>query len=418
MARALEQDAYRGHALGTNAIMHSTTPLLHPDDDLWKVGHTHVTAAPRDFFNKSRITTFLDRLQHMTWAWFCTTMSTGGLALLLHSTPHRFHGLQTIGKVVYIFNLVLFVFISAGIGHRFFVRPGEVRKSLSHPTESLFFPTFLLSIATILSDAAIYGVPSCGPWLPTTLYVLFWIYAAVAVLSAIVQFYVLFRGQSIPIHSMTPAWILPIFPAMLTGTLAATISSSQSPERRLDLFVAGTTCQGLGWTIACLVYPLYLGRLMQDGLPAPAMRPAMFMAVGPPSFTAIAIIGMSRNIQEYGYFADDPAARTVLQTIALWTGIWIWCISFWFFSVSLLAVLEAAVKKQLAFSLSWWAFVFPNVGFAVSTGFIGQELNSPGIQWVSSGITICVVIMWFVVFFGLILAVGRKKLLWPKEHQA
>lgn len=33
-----------------------------------------------------------DRLRHFTWAWFTSTMSTGGLAIALAETPHKFHG--------------------------------------------------------------------------------------------------------------------------------------------------------------------------------------------------------------------------------------------------------------------------------------------------------------------------------------
>jgi hypothetical protein len=33
-----------------------------------------------------------DRMKHFTWAWFTSTMSTGGLAIALAETPRRFDG--------------------------------------------------------------------------------------------------------------------------------------------------------------------------------------------------------------------------------------------------------------------------------------------------------------------------------------
>jgi len=42
--------------------------------------------------------TFLERVDHFTWAWFTLTMSTGGVALLLSVQPYTFRGLNTIGK--------------------------------------------------------------------------------------------------------------------------------------------------------------------------------------------------------------------------------------------------------------------------------------------------------------------------------
>ncbi|KAJ4022452.1 hypothetical protein NW752_000346 [Fusarium irregulare] len=383
------------------------------ETDNWKEGHTRVAGQKR--FRSSQKVPITERVKHLTWAWFTFVMSTGGIALLLHSTPHKFIGLEVIGKIYYILTIVVFLAISSGLVLRFTTTPDALKKSLMHPTESLFFPCSLLSIATIISNAAAYGVPETGHWLAIALRVCFWIYAGVTILSAIVQYFVLFTGAHLPIHSMTPAWILPVFPAMLTGTLASSLMSSQSPEHRMAMLVAGVTFQGLGWTVAFLLYPLYLGRLMQDGLPAPAMRPGMFIAVGPAGYTSVAIIGMSKAIPEgYGYFATYPLAQDVLRILALWIGIWIWCVGFWFFGFGVLAVLSSVYKRKLLqFSMTWWAFVFPNIGFTIATGNIGQELESEGIQWVSSVLTVCLVIMWFVVLYAMVSAVIRKKLLWP-----
>jgi tellurite resistance protein TehA-like permease len=60
-----------------------------------------------------------DRVCQVTWGWYSISMATGGIAVLLSSTPHQFPGLQTIGKIVYILNLVLFLCISACLIIRF-----------------------------------------------------------------------------------------------------------------------------------------------------------------------------------------------------------------------------------------------------------------------------------------------------------
>ena len=67
-------------------------------------------------------------------------MSTGGIALLLAVTPHRFRSLTTIGTMIFILDLVLFVLLSALILARFILFPGTFSQSVSHPTESLFIP--------------------------------------------------------------------------------------------------------------------------------------------------------------------------------------------------------------------------------------------------------------------------------------
>ncbi|KAI5463649.1 voltage-dependent anion channel [Mariannaea sp. PMI_226] len=396
-------------------------PLAHMDrlkKDDWEEGHTR--AADQRLRSADALDRVLlyERLRHFTWAWFTLVMGTGGIALLLHGTPHRFRGLDVIGKIFFLLTIVLFLGLVAGMTFRFISSPPALKASLMHPTEGLFFPCSLLSVATILSNSAIYGVPACGPWLPVALRVCFWIYTAASTISAVVQFFVLFNGAHLPIHSMTPAWILPIFPAMLTGTVSAAIMPSQPPDQRLPMLVAGVTYQGLGWTVAMLIFPLYLGRLMQDGLPAPPMRPGMFMAVGPAGYTTVALIGMARAIPEdYGFFAKHPMAAEVLRIVADWAGVWIWCVGLWFFGFSLFAVLAVGIKWRLRFSMVWWAFVFPNVGFTLATASIGEEFESSGIEWLASAMTVILVVMWFVVFTAQIRAIWLKKILWPGRDE-
>jgi len=144
-------------------------------------------------------------------------MSTGGIALLINSTPHRFPGLTTIGKVVFVFDLVIFLCLVAAITARFIIAPGSLRNSLTHPTETLFFPTAWLALVNVLSCIQVYGVPSCGPWLVVTVRVLFWMYVAGTFIVAVLQYWRLFTApQRLTIQSMTPAWICKLCPPSST----------------------------------------------------------------------------------------------------------------------------------------------------------------------------------------------------------
>ncbi len=78
-----------------------------------------------------------ERLAHFTWAWFECTMSTGAMAALLSLQPYTFPGLKTIGKVVFIIDLVLFISFTILITMRFGMNRGALTKSLHHPHESL-----------------------------------------------------------------------------------------------------------------------------------------------------------------------------------------------------------------------------------------------------------------------------------------
>lgn len=90
-------------------------------------------------------------------------MGSGAIAILLVQQPHTFTGLQTIGKVVYIWDLVLFVVITIMTIIRFSRQPDLFARSFQNPMEARFAPAFLLSVATIIISMELYGVSSTGP---------------------------------------------------------------------------------------------------------------------------------------------------------------------------------------------------------------------------------------------------------------
>ena len=57
---------------------------------------------------------------------------------------------------------------------------------------------------------------------------------------------------------------------------------------------------------------------------------------------------------------------------------------------------------NMKFHNTWWAFIFPNVGFTLSTIYLGQEFESEAVLWVATAMVILLVIFWLfdmVTFF-------------------
>lgn len=375
-----------------------------------------------------------DRIHHFTWAEYTATMSTGGLALLLAQTPNRFGGLVPIGDVVFIIDLVLFLLFTSIITSRFFLFRGTMLASLSDPTESLFFGTFWLSVNQILSNAQLYGVPRCGPWLIVALRVCFWIYAALTTLVAIGQYYFLFSGKPTTVQSFTTAWVLPIFPAMLVGTLASVLGRSQPPHHALPIVVAGITFQGLGMFVSVIMSAVFVTRLMVNGFPEQSTRPGMFIAVGPPAFTALALLGLSQDMariypdhNSISGVQNQANIPDIFRIVAVSVGIFLWSCSFWFFSLAAVATVIGALEMKhpknkaphrgMRFHLTWWSFVFPNVGFTIATIDIGEALESAGIKWVTSAMTIMLFVMWLFVGTMHIRAVWLRQILWEGNDE-
>ncbi|KAH7379347.1 voltage-dependent anion channel-domain-containing protein [Phaeosphaeria sp. MPI-PUGE-AT-0046c] len=357
------------------------------------------------------------RLRHFTWAWYTLTMATGGIATLLSIQPHPFRGLISIGAAFYIINLIFFFGISSAMMIRFIKFPGAFKDSIMHEREGLFLGPFFLSVATIITGTQKYVIEAYQVDHPnrtfavTIIAVAFWVYTFAAFCLAVFQYSFLFCCHTYKLTSFMPSWLLPVFPIMLAGTIASVIAPLQPLPARMPIIAAGLGCQGLGFTMAIIMYAHYIGRLMQVGYPGREHRGAMFIGVGPPSFTCLALIGMANALpDDFDIQGDGLIDAKVFRTLAIVVALFLWVLAMWFFMITLVAVCHSWAQY---FHLGWWAMVFPNTGFVIATISIGNALKDETILYVANGLTIAILVMWFYVLFNHVQAVIVGDIMYP-----
>lgn len=341
-------------------------------------------------------------------------MSTGAVAVVIAQTPYQFSGLRTIGKIFFLLDIIMFLTWCVLITTRFVLRPEAISKSLHYPPEALFFGSFWVSIALILNCIQAYGVSSCGPWLVTTLRICFWIYVALVFIVASSQYATIFIAEKVPLSSAVPAWIMPMYPFLVLGPLAATLAPSQPPKYAIQIVVAGVTLQGLGWMVSIFMYTIYILRLMSSDLPPPSTRPGMFISVGPAGYTAAAFIALgiqSQTILPTGLMGTTIPVGEVTRILGVTAGIFLWLLTFWFFAVTVWGVVSGV--KGMSFTMTWWAFVFPNGGFTLATIQLGQAFDSHEIKVLASVMTTLLVVAWLIVAILCVKAVMQKRVMWP-----
>ncbi|KAF1987261.1 hypothetical protein K402DRAFT_330851 [Aulographum hederae CBS 113979] len=389
---------------------------------------------------------FKERVRHFTWTWFTMTMATGGIANVLYTVPYRFHGLYAIGCIFFILNIVLFIFNVVMISVRFYLYPTTFKGSFIHPTESLFIPASVISFGTILINITQYGVgEKTGPWLETTMIVLFWLDLALAVMFSCGIYLIMWSTQTFTVSQMTPVWIFPAYPLLIVGPHAANLSLKIAPGSALRLIIGGFITQGIGFMVSFMIYSSFLYRLMTQKLPKESLRPAMFVSVGPSGFTIAGIIGMGQRLPSVvpaGFMGDGAFAGKVSMICANWIGIWLWGLALWFFVISVGAHYTAATRGRMDFAMTWYSFIFPNTALTTGTFAVAKALaiTKPGASSIptpdpsndyrSTGsmpnnaidifgcvLTVALVITWFFVFAAMIRAVWLKQILWPQKQE-
>ncbi|KAL2071798.1 hypothetical protein VTL71DRAFT_13033 [Oculimacula yallundae] len=384
-------------------------PADHHDD------HHGISAGPH---------TLKERLKHFTFSWYAFTMATGGTALTLSAVPNRFSGLTGLGTFMFLLNIFFFIVVTCTMIARFMVYPEIFTSCFTNFHEGVFSATFWLSLATMITNTVAYGIPNTGPWLIEALRIAFWIYTVCATLHVIIFYQIIFVHQQLKITNVLPGWVLPMFPAMLVGTLAGSIAKFQPPEHAFPMLVAGLSYQGFGFFMALFMYPLYFGRLLTSGIPAYLSRPAMFIAVGPPAFTSIAFLNMAQDVQVTKIFdgftklqgvANQALIADLFNIMAIVMAIFLWVLAFWFFVMAFIAMIDGIPHND--FHLNWYAKVFPNVGFTIATIKIGERLDSPAIQLVGTGMAAVLFFSWCIVFFCHVKAVVTHMICWPGRDE-
>ncbi|PYH83543.1 C4-dicarboxylate transporter/malic acid transport protein [Aspergillus uvarum CBS 121591] len=360
--------------------------------------------------------TFLDRICRVTWGWFSISMSTGSIATLLYNCPHKFDGLLVIGKIFFILDIVTYLGIWTSLIIRFSRFRHALVDTFDDPEESYLIATAALGFATILFGIEVYGIPACGVWLRWVQLVCFWIYTAIAICLAVGMNWHLYRTR---MAARQPFWLvrlLPSFPAMLGGTIASLLTSAQPSHYAIPMLIAGTALQGFGFMISVFILAEYIYGLHHQGLPPMRRRPQMFIAVGPPAFTAVALMGMAQTATEKFPthlipLASQVNTADVLLVMAVFVSIFLWVVALFFWSIGWLSIFDA--RREWKFDITWWATVFPNTGFALAIIKIGDLLDSSAIQGVGTAATLIQVILWLGCASMHIWAYFSRRTLWP-----
>ena len=227
---------------------------------------------------------------------------------------------------------------------------------------------------------------------------------------------------------MTPVWVFPVYPLLIVAPLAASIINT-IPDIENELRISAKTIliaaigyQGIGFLVSLMIYSAYIYRLMTQRLPQDSNLPGMFIAVGPSGFTATGIIQLGSFIEKVfpaDFMGNRSQAALVCRILANASGLWLWGLATWFFVISIGGLWRVArpyhPSHRLAFSITWFTFVFPNTALVTATNAIGKAFDSKAVQVVGAVLATALFVIWLFVFCKTAWMVWRDGFRWPRD---
>jgi tellurite resistance protein TehA-like permease len=347
-------------------------------------------------------------IQNFSPVWYVIAMDTGILGILLDRLQYQFHGIQTLATICYVILIILMVVFSLLQVVRLAMFPKAVFRQTSRNLEEItYWSNALIAWETMAAlTATQVSTTYWGGNFKLVAYVLWWIGAAGAVLNAAGVCLALFRLGLAHDRTLPPSIFLPLIALLTTASTGGIIVNygfDVSARLAMPIIIFSYFLVGYGVFVSILMYSIFTHRLMAGGMPAPAKLPGLFILIGPmgQAAAALQLLGTAalskQDFLHYnkGTFLTGSAASSVdgagVLIALLFLGFdYFWCL------IAVFAVVEAAFKKELSYSMMWWSTIFPLGTLCTAWEVLGVEMDSPTFRTLSAGLLIILWIIYFV----------------------
>lgn len=174
-------------------------------------------------------------------------------------------------------------------------------------------------------------------------------------------------------HSMstfTPVWLLPIVTLIVassTGQLLTTALIEHSLRHALITLGFSAVMVIIGISLSLMILAVYIRRLFINGLPDVSAIISSFLPLGPCGQAGYSFLLAGENFQTLfprgnGSVSGDELVGRILNVLCFSAAFVLWCMAAWWLISAVIAIIHTvATGQRLAFKLSFWGLVFPNV---------------------------------------------------------
>ncbi|CAE6383346.1 unnamed protein product [Rhizoctonia solani] len=328
---------------------------------------------------------------------------TGAVSVLLHNFPYGSQPiLHGFGVALLVLNVCLFGLFCALSVIRYVKYPEILSLMYKHPVQSLYLGCFPMGFATLINSSLnAYQTHELGNNFLYALWGLWWFDTVVALVVYFSMLYIMITRQNHSLKDLTAVWLLPavtpIVPATTGALLARAIIPISPSHATITLFVASILLfLGLGLTF--MILPLYMLRLITEGLPPHSMIISKFLPVGPCGQGGMAFVVIGQVFAEMA--ERETSSNPLLAEPQPWillgvlSGFFLWTFGIWWILLSLSAIYETFKSQRPKFAVGFWGMVFPMGVYALLTWQLAEIFNSAFFRILSAILSLVVFLLW------------------------
>ncbi|MFG3498441.1 TDT family transporter [Streptomyces sp. NPDC047928] len=324
-------------------------------------------------------------VRHLGPNWYATVMGTAIVANAGSALPVDVPGLRAACAALWALSLLMLLTLLVARALHWTHHRDQARAHLLDPAVAPFYGCLAMALLAVGGGALAVGRDWIGTGAAVALdAVLFTAGTAVGLAAAVAVPYLMVVRHRI--DGASPVWLLPVVAPMVSAALGpALVPYLPAGQARRTLLLGCYGLFGLSLMAALLMLPLILGRLITGGPPPTALTPALLLVLGP----------LGQSTTAAGMFADAAPGVPYAAGLAVLYGVPVMGFAtLWLALAGALVV--RAVRRGMAFTMTWWAFTFP-VGTCV-TGFevLARHTGVAALRWAAVALFVLLVAAWLV----------------------
>ncbi len=325
---------------------------------------------------------------------FAMTMGTGVVSLML---PKLSPSLAPAGKIVWLFNIALFLLLSSAGAAKFVSDRKGFFDLFKDSKRSMFFGTLPMGLATIGNGTLLYGSTLFGKHFVGASLGIYLADAAIAVASGFIVPHLMFTTHEHSMDRMTAIWLLPIVPAEVTSVSGGLLIPHLSHPGQIDVLWSSFLLWTLSVPVAMLVLGAVLMRLVIHGIPESNSAVTSWLTLGPLGTGSAGMVLLGGD-------AKSALAHTALASVGpelygtgLVLGLTLWGFGLWWWISSIALSLRYIAQRNHPFNLGWWGFTFPLGVMNLATYLLGVATNFSPITILAKFMTVTLLSLWAAV---------------------